>query len=82
MSIGGLATRASLNQKPTKPCERCGLRYPIDEHACPHCKDIKTEADLALFKEHIESQKEAGSNMGSIFFVVALILGVLLYFLF
>jgi hypothetical protein len=79
MNIGGLAARAALKQKPTKLCERCGLKYPEDEPACLHCKEILSEPELEAFKEKIDSQGEATSNLGSIFCLVALILGVLLF---
>jgi hypothetical protein len=79
MGIGGLVARAVLKQKPTKLCERCGLRYSLDEPACTHCKDIVSESDLAAFKERIQQQKVSGVNLGAIFFVIALAIGLLLF---
>jgi len=74
---GGLGARAALKQKPTKPCERCGLRYPEDENECTHCSSI-SDSELPFFKEHIEAQYRAASSLGSVFFVIAIVLGVLL----
>lgn len=73
----GAAARAALKQKPTKPCERCGLRYPEDEVQCTHCKDI-SDAQLPAFKDHINAQYESGARLGSIFMAIALVIGVLL----
>lgn len=80
MKIGGLGARAAFKQKPTKPCERCGLRHPIDEVRCSHCKDI-SDQELPTFKENIGTQHELGAKLCSIFFVVALALGVFLFLL-
>ena len=81
MSLSGLGARAALRQKPTKLCERCGLRYAIDEAQCTHCKDI-SDSELADFKERIEAQHESSANLGYLFLVVALVLGILLFFAF
>lgn len=77
MRIGGLGSRAALQQKPTKSCDRCGLRYPEDEESCPHCKDIH-DSELAGFKEHIQARHEAGARLGRTFFMIAVAIGVLL----
>lgn len=77
MNLGGLGARAALKQKPTKRCDRCGLRYPKDEDKCTHCKDV-SDSELAAFKEEIEAQRESGARLGFIFLVIALALGVLL----
>ncbi len=73
----GLAGRMAVKQKATQLCQRCGLRYPKDESACLHCKDISTEAELQRFKEKIDGEREAGRSLGKIFIILALILGVL-----
>ena len=81
MNLGGLGARAALKQKPTKPCNRCGLRYEEDADKCVHCGDI-SDANLSDFKEGIEAQKDAEANLGSIFLVITLALGILLFLLF
>lgn len=78
MNLGGLGARAALKQRPTKRCERCGLRYPKDEDRCTHCKNV-SDSELAAFKEQIEAQRESGGRLGAIFLVMALALGVLLF---
>jgi hypothetical protein len=78
MDILGLVAKAFSKPKFTKPCERCGLHYAEDESECPHCHDISSEFELNLFKEKIELEKQAGGKLGQLFFMIALILGVLL----
>jgi len=77
MNIGGLGSRGALKQKPTKSCNRCGLRYPEDEPECTHCKDMN-DFELASFKESLDAAQESHAKLGSIFFVIALAIGVLM----
>jgi len=77
VNLGGLGARAALKQKPTKLCNRCGLRFSENELECTHCKD-RSDSELSEFKEHIEDMRESNAKLGSIFFVIALVLGVLL----
>ena len=67
MKLGGLGARAALKQKPTKLCNRCGLRYSESELECTHCKDI-SESELSAFRERIETAHESNAKLGSIFF--------------
>ena len=78
MDIIGLIAKALSMPKFTKPCERCGLHYNEDECECPHCVDITSEFELNVFKEKIELEKQAGGKLGQLFFMVALMIGVLL----
>ena len=78
MNIGGLGARAALRQKPTRKCERCGLRYPKDLADCPHCHTIRTQADLEAFKAEKAAERAAGVRLGRLFIIVALILLALL----
>lgn len=78
MDILGLLAKAFSKPKLTKACDRCGLHFAEDEDDCPHCKDISSEFELNLFKEKIEQEKQAGGKLGQLFFMVALIIGVLL----
>lgn len=77
MNLGGLGARAAIKQKPTKLCNRCGLRYLEDELECTHCKDM-SDSELTVFKEQVEASHESNAKLGSIFFVIALAFGVLL----
>jgi hypothetical protein len=79
MNIGCLGMRSAVEQKPTKRCDSCGLRYPKEEPACTHCKDITTVSELLAFKREIESKHIAGSNLGKRFIVVGLVLGLILF---
>ena len=74
----GLLGQALVRRKPTKPCHRCGLRYPVDEEECVHCKHIKTDRELSLFKEKLAKQREAKKNLGLRFLVIAVILTIIL----
>ncbi len=78
MDILGLLAKAFSKPKSTKACDRCGLHSAEDEDDCPHCKDISSEFELNVFKEKIELEKQAGGKLGQLFFMVALMIGVLL----
>ena len=82
MGIGGVGLQAAIKRKPTKRCNRCGLRFPIDEKVCRHCSKFKTEHELEAFKKKIASQKAAKKNLGIYFLVTTLVLGLLLIFTF
>jgi hypothetical protein len=81
VNLGGLGARAALKQNSTKLCNRCGLRYSVNELECTHCKGM-SDSELSVFKEHIEASHESNAKFGSIFFVIALALGVWLLLFF
>lgn len=81
MIFGGLGARAAHKQKSTKPCSRCSLWYPEDEASCIHCKDISDD-HLETFKRRIEAQHESNAKLGRTFIVIAMVLGLLLFFSF
>ena len=77
MNIPGLGARAALlkQQKITKPCPRCGLRYPQQEPECAHCGHLD-EAGLAQLRENIEKEYQGRKALGQWFLMAAI--GVLL----
>jgi len=79
MSIGGLVAKAALlkQQKPTKPCERCGLHYVAEENEqCPHCGSL-SETELRDLLEKQMSERRGRNQLG-IWFVIASIIIVFL----
>jgi len=81
MNIGGLGARAALlkHQKPTKPCERCGLRYAEDLDVCSHCGTLNDQ-ELCELKERLEIEGEGSSKLG--FYLIMLsVISALLFLL-
>lgn len=74
MGIGGLALKiAALRlQKPTKKCDRCGLRYPKDAEKCPHCGELG-ERELQELKEKIQEHRRSNKRLGLMFVIAAVI---------
>ena len=62
MSLGVLA-RLMQRKKPTRKCERCGLRYAFDSESCPHCSEL-TDEEVALLKKKIVRQQRWNSRLG------------------
>ena len=52
------------NRKPTKQCERCGLRYRIDEENCPHCHNL-SDAGVAALKQRFAREQISNHRLGS-----------------
>ncbi len=80
MSIGGLGARAAMlkNQKPTKKCERCGLRYvEPSPDKCPHCGDL-CEARLHQLLDKVQREAKASKSLGKYFLFAAILTAVLL----
>ena len=65
MNIGGLGARAALlkHQKPTKPCDRCGLRYAEDLDVCSHCGTLNDQ-ELHELKKRLAAEAEGSSRLG------------------
>ena len=79
MPLGGLGL-AGINQaskKPTKQCERCGLRYPEEEKICTHCGNLN-ESELLALKERIENERKAHRYLGKKFITAALVIFIIL----
>lgn len=79
MPLGGagLAGINHANKKPTKKCERCGLRYPEEDEVCIHCGKLD-DSELLQLKESIEEEHKAHFYLGRKFYAVALMVFVML----
>ena len=75
----GMAFAHMRNRKPTRKCERCGLRYPVDQDACPHCTGL-SESQLDALKARIARRHVANGRLGRGFLLgaVAIVLVMLL----
>jgi len=51
-------------RKPTRKCERCGLRHTIDLQSCPHCTGLTDEQVVQLKKRFVREQI-GNSRLGS-----------------
>ncbi len=78
----GLKLAHHLQQKPTKKCHRCGLRYSETDEKCAHCGDLN-EAELKELKDAIEEHHESNRNLGALFMVIATIvcIGIIIFVL-
>lgn len=73
MNMGGLGERFALlkMQKPTQRCERCGLRYVVEENdKCPHCGTL-SNFELGALKERISMEQEGNRRLGQWFILIA-----------
>ena len=79
MPLGGLGLKLvnAKQGKPLRDCERCGLKYPEGDEACPHCADLE-EGELAALISQVAEQHEAHGHLGRLFFVFAIISVLLL----
>lgn len=79
MRLAGLSMALAhmRNRKPTKKCERCGLRFVIDEEHCPHCHGL-SESDLSAFKKKIANEHRHTQKLGNLMLFGALVLLVLM----
>jgi ribosomal protein L37E len=74
--LGGLLAKAASlrNQKPTKRCNRCGLRYSYeDNEKCPHCGSL-SDSELRELKKKIETEQAANRRLGVWFALAAIII--------
>lgn len=65
-------------RKPTRKCERCGLRHAIDLPACPHCNHL-SDSELAAFRQELKRQARAHTRLGGLMLLAALLLTGLLW---
>ena len=72
MSLGMLS-RLMLSKKPTRRCERCGLRYAFDSEVCPHCSELSDE-ELALLKQKRVRQQIWNTRLGMKMLLAAAVL--------
>lgn len=73
----GMAFAHMRHRKPTRRCERCGLRHGIDAAHCPHCADL-SESELHAFKAQIARRRVAARRLGLWFLLGAAAIMVLL----
>ncbi|MES9970047.1 MAG: hypothetical protein ABW092_08425 [Candidatus Thiodiazotropha sp.] len=66
-------------QKPTKKCNRCGLRYTVDKQACPHCSDLSDD-EVKNLKKRFRLEQIANARLGTkmLFAAVALLVFLVL----
>lgn len=80
LNIGALMAQAAVLKEQLKqqPCERCTLLYDREKHdSCPHFGDLDDEG-LRELQAKYQAMRRDNHSIGRIFFVIALILGVLL----
>ena len=63
----------------TSKCQRCGLRYPRNDTACPHCSGL-TDQQVLHFKAKREREHRGNANLGRLFLYIAglLVVGMLI----
>ena len=83
MSPGGpgIGFGHSSNLKPTKKCDRCGLRYPKDEERCSHCSELNAR-ELDELLHRLKEEAGANSNLGTKFLLVSVVLAFFVFLLF
>lgn len=66
----------------TSKCLRCGLRYPRNEAACPHCSGLTDQQVLDVKARH-EHEQAGNANLGRLFLYIAglLVVGMLIFML-
>ncbi len=60
-------------QKPTKKCNRCGLRYTIDNEECPHCSGL-SDGEVKNLKQRFILEQIANSRLGTKMLLAAIVL--------
>lgn len=70
----------TLRVKRTIKCDRCGLRYPADEQACIHCRDLD-DTEVEVFKIRLKEEQKSNRNLGQLFLYLAflILLGMLVF---
>ena len=66
----------------TSKCQRCGLRYPKNDTACPHCSGLTDQQVLDVKVRH-EREHARNANLGRLFLYIVglLIVGMLIFLL-
>ena len=72
--------RVPLKIRFTRKCDRCGLRYPEKDRACPHCSGLTDEQVRKVRLRH-NNQLAAHSNLGRLLLYIAglLIVGMVIF---
>lgn len=60
----GLFGAYRRHRRPTKQCDRCGLRYTVDHEACPHCSNL-SDADVEKLKRRFRLEQLGNSRLGT-----------------
>ncbi len=83
MALGGLGLKALQQklQKPTRQCDRCGLRTPLDKEQCVHCADLD-ERGLEALMEKVQWEREGVRNLGVLFLGLGALSGLIVLTLF
>ena len=78
MALGSLGLKAVQHklQKPTRECERCGLRTPLDQEKCVHCGELNDQ-ELIAFQEKLQHERQGSRNLGVLFLAVAVVSGLI-----
>jgi hypothetical protein len=63
----------------TRRCQRCGLRYPKADAACPHCTGL-TEREVQELKDRHEDERAGNANLGRLLLYIAGLLLVAMLF--
>jgi hypothetical protein len=63
--------------KRTKPCPRCGQRYPAADPVCPHCDGLSDIA-VARLRKQVEEEHLAHAALGRLFLLLAAVLAVVM----
>ncbi len=61
------------HRKPTKECDRCGLRYTIDHEGCPHCIGL-SDAGVENLKRRFRVEQIGNSRLGAKMLMGAVVL--------
>ncbi len=75
MGLGMLAAHMR-RRKPTRKCERCGLKYTIDHDACPHCSGL-TDEQVVQLKKRFAREQVAHGRLGTGMLLAAAVLVVI-----
>ena len=57
----------------SKKCDRCGLRYPIEEENCVHCFKL-SDKEVGELKLKIDEEQISNKNLGHLFFYICILL--------
>ena len=77
----GMSLAHMRNRKPTKKCDRCGLRYQANKLECPHCHNL-SEEELSQLKKKIARMHADYRVLGILFILVALAIVAFIIFYF
>lgn len=76
MSMGMFLSHM-LRQKPSRKCNRCGLRYAIDSETCPHCSELIDE-EVTRLKRRLMREQTRNGQLGRVMLIVTAVLTVVM----